>query len=659
MIKQRKIFNGRLVVPPSLPIILFFLCSIATNGRPTFSKSRNVFTLRRGAKQTSSLNRIIPARYRQRQWHKKSQHSSPLQSIHGLNPSNGGVQRYILSNANVQEARNNIDIDDEQASSPQLFENLLSNVQLTIDASYRRFYSAIDGGSTGWSDWVDDASRRQLLTAMKTLATNEKDMLWSWCKDTPDVMSVELMSGTGIEMRALVVPAGTRMTRHFPPGNLLLSSMLSGSCNVKSFITSKRQGVETTRETARHSYDIDSEPWMYYGGPQRVITCSEGDVAILLEIILKPPARLSPIYSEHTMGLRVFPVDNSTKGLEHLFTEKILETQEDSLKEKGRQKSQHVSLDDMRVRVGGLDGALSNITRRIFATRRFSPRMVEKLGLQHVRGMLLYGPPGCGKTLLAREIAKVLKAREPKIVSGPEILNKWVGEAEKSIRGLFVEAEREQREKGPESDLHVVVFDEMDAVCKVRGSVQDGGVRDSVVNQLLAKLDGVDQLHNLLVIGLTNRRELIDPALLRPGRFEVQMYVGLPDEQARQEILQVHMNKIVEGNFASPEVKGLLDSGYMAKETTGFSGAELAGLVRSAMSFAITRAETGDDVLLDASDMEKAMKEIREHLVSEADSQKKGRWSVMKRPLRKLGSMFTGTRKEQIKNDDLTGWQNY
>lgn len=202
-------------------------------------------------------------------------------------------------------------------------------------------------------------------------------------------------------------------------------------------------------------------------------------------------------------------------------------------------------------------------------------------------------------------------------MSGPEILNKWVGEAEKSIRGLFLEAEHEQREKGRDSGLHVVVFDEMDAVCKVRGSVQDGGVRDSVVNQLLAKLDGVDQLHNLLVIGLTNRRELIDPALLRPGRLEVQMYVGLPDEESRQEILGVHLGKILQSSHASRKVRELFESGALAKETDGFSGAEIAGLIRSAISFAITRAETGDDICLEANDIERAVWEIRAHLASE------------------------------------------
>ena len=119
-----------------------------------------------------------------------------------------------------------------------------------------------------------------------------------------------------------------------------------------------------------------------------------------------------------------------------------------------------------------------------------------------------------GKTLLAREICGALGAREPKIVNGPEMMSKYVGDSEQFIRSLFVEAEIEQAEAGDASMLHVIVFDELDAFTRERGSLSGdtSGVRDSVVNQLLAKMDGVDQLENVLIIGLTNRPELIDAA---------------------------------------------------------------------------------------------------------------------------------------------------
>jgi vesicle-fusing ATPase len=132
-------------------------------------------------------------------------------------------------------------------------------------------------------------------------------------------------------------------------------------------------------------------------------------------------------------------------------------------------------------------------------------------------GLLLYGPPGTGKTLIARQIGKTLNAREPKIVNGPELLNKFVGQSEENTRKIFADAEKEYKEKGDASGLHIIIFDELDAVCKQRGSGSSGGtgVGDNIVNQLLTKLDGVDQLNNILLIGMTNRKDLIDEALLR------------------------------------------------------------------------------------------------------------------------------------------------
>jgi len=172
--------------------------------------------------------------------------------------------------------------------------------------------------------------------------------------------------------------------------------------------------------------------------------------------------------------------------------------------------------------IGGLDKEFSDIFRRAFASRVFPPSVIKKLGIQHVKGMLLYGPPGTGKTLIARQIGKMLNGKEPKVVNGPEILNKYVGQSEENIRNLFKEAEAEYRERGDDSELHIIIFDEIDAICKHRGNVRDGtGVHDTVVNQLLSKIDGVNALNNILVIGMTNRKDMIDEALLRPGRLEV------------------------------------------------------------------------------------------------------------------------------------------
>lgn len=236
--------------------------------------------------------------------------------------------------------------------------------------------------------------------------------------------------------------------------------------------------------------------------------------------------------------------------------------------------------------VGGLDREFTKIFRRAFASRIFPPAVIEKLGISHVKGLLLYGPPGTGKTLIARKIGTMLNAKEPKIVNGPEILSKYVGSSEENIRNLFKDAETEYKAKGEESSLHIIIFDELDSVFKQRGSRGDGtGVGDNVVNQLLAKMDGVDQLNNILVIGMTNRKDLIDNALLRPGRFEVQVEIQLPDEEGRVQIFEIQTKKMRENSMLAPDV----NLKELAAMTKNFSGAEIEGLVKSASSFAINK----------------------------------------------------------------------
>lgn len=281
--------------------------------------------------------------------------------------------------------------------------------------------------------------------------------------------------------------------------------------------------------------------------------------------------------------------------------------------------------------IGGLDKEFSDIFRRAFASRIFPPGLAEKLGIQHVRGILLFGPPGTGKTLIARQIGKMLNAREPKVINGPEVLNKFVGQSEENIRKLFADAEQEQREKGDESGLHIIIFDELDAVCKQRGSGAGGGtgVGDSVVNQLLTKLDGVEQLNNILLIGMTNRKDMIDEALLRSGRLEVHMEISLPDESGRAQILKIHTGKMVENNVMGHDV----DLPELAKLTRNFSGAEINGLVKSASSFALQRhikvgtvAAIDDnikDMKVEMADFLRALDEVKPLFgVSEEDLQR-------------------------------------
>ena len=269
--------------------------------------------------------------------------------------------------------------------------------------------------------------------------------------------------------------------------------------------------------------------------------------------------------------------------------------------------------------IGGLDKEFSAIFRRAFASRIFPPGLIEKLGIQHVKGILLFGPPGTGKTLIARRIGKMLNAREPKVINGPEVLNKYVGQSEENIRKLFADAEKEYKEKGDESGLHIIIFDELDAVCKQRGSGAGGGtgVGDSVVNQLLSKLDGVDQLNNILLIGMTNRKDMIDDALLRPGRLEVHMEISLPDENGRIQILNIHTAKMREAGNLDPDVS----IEELAHTTKNFSGAEISGLVRSATSFALNRhvkvgtvagvADDVDKITVNRDDFEHAFDDVK------------------------------------------------
>lgn len=186
--------------------------------------------------------------------------------------------------------------------------------------------------------------------------------------------------------------------------------------------------------------------------------------------------------------------------------------------------------------IGGLDDQFVTIFRRAFNSRRYPASVIEKYGVKHCKGMLLHGPPGTGKTLIARQIAKALNCSEPIVVNGPQIFDKFVGGSEKKIRELFEPAEKELAEKGDESGLHIIIFDEIDAICRERGSGSNSGtnVNDSVVNQLLTKIDGVEALPNILLIGMTNRIDMIDKAILRPGRLELHLEIGLPGEHGRK-----------------------------------------------------------------------------------------------------------------------------
>ncbi|MCH4814366.1 MAG: CDC48 family AAA ATPase [Saccharolobus sp.] len=219
--------------------------------------------------------------------------------------------------------------------------------------------------------------------------------------------------------------------------------------------------------------------------------------------------------------------------------------------------------------IGGLEEIKEELKEVVEYPLKYS-ELYQNSGIEPPKGILLFGPPGTGKTMLAKAVATESGANFI-AVRGPEILSKWVGESEKAVREIF----RKARMYAPA----VIFFDEIDSIAPIRGISYDSGVTERIVNQLLAEMDGIEKLENVVVIAATNRPDILDPALLRPGRFEKLIYVPPPDKRARIEILKVHTRNIVLGEDISLE--------DVAEKTEGYTGADLAALVREATMRAI------------------------------------------------------------------------
>jgi len=263
--------------------------------------------------------------------------------------------------------------------------------------------------------------------------------------------------------------------------------------------------------------------------------------------------------------------------------------------------------------IGGLDEEFKSILRKVFASRLQPKKYTQEMGINPVRGLVLYGPPGCGKTLIAKQLGTMLncKSENMQIVNGPSLLNKYVGQSEENVRNLFARAIKDQ----DSGELHVIICDEFDALCKTRGIHQSGsGVGDNVVNQFLSMIDGPKSLNNILLICMTNRLDLIDDAILRPGRLEVHVCIGLPDEKGRRQILKIHTSNMEKYGYLNNDVS--IDE--LAKITNNYTGAELEGIVRDAASFAISRemdltmqtAQTSNKPILTMDDFRRSLCEI-------------------------------------------------
>jgi len=226
--------------------------------------------------------------------------------------------------------------------------------------------------------------------------------------------------------------------------------------------------------------------------------------------------------------------------------------------------------------VGALEEVKSELKQAIEWPLK-NPQAFKKMGIKPPKGILLYGPSGCGKTLLAKAVANESEANFISI-RGPELLSMWVGETEKGIRKIFARA----RQVSPV----IIFFDEIDSMASKRGMEEGSHVTERVVNQLLTELDGISDLKDVVFIGATNRPDMIDPSLVRQGRIDKVILVGAPDEKARLEILKIHSKNVPFDKDVRLE--------ELAKETEGYSGADLEGLIREAALIALKESNLKD-----------------------------------------------------------------
>ena len=279
---------------------------------------------------------------------------------------------------------------------------------------------------------------------------------------------------------------------------------------------------------------------------------------------------------------RIMPeIDFDQEKIPQNILQKIVITNEDfrdSLKEVRPSALREVMVQTPNVTwddVGGLESLKEELREAIEWPIKHKEAF-EYVDVQTPKGILLHGPPGTGKTLIAKAVAKMTESNFISI-KGPELLSKWVGESEKGVREIF----RKARQVAP----CIVFLDEIDALIPRRGDSSDSRVTQNVVSQILTEIDGLEELHNVLIIGATNRIDMIDPAILRPGRFDRIIEVPLPDSKGRGNIFKIHTKK-------KPLAKDV-DLGKLVERTDGFSGAEIAAIANRAGITALKRYVSG------------------------------------------------------------------